>query len=191
MLIIPHKAIRELCVIGIDPGINNTGVSIFTMDVEQRIILSIDATTLITQKLPNRTGLTEELYGERTIKLYKLKSTLLDIMTGTMPAGLICESPFYNRRMPMAYGALLEVLCVIQSAVIEHNCNTFFTTLEPLVVKKVVGAGAKAGKEDVKRAISEIPQIMGVLRPNIDTLDEHAIDAIAIAYTYLVLNQHL
>lgn len=174
-------------VMGIDPGLNNTGIAVFDMDYNTRNIIAIEAATLINSKLTDRTGLDGEFHTERTIKLHKLKAGLKDTILRINPAVVACESPFYNRLCPMAYGALLEVLSVIHSAVIEHDCNIVFKTIEPLLVKKIVGAGMTKGKVDVKDSISRNNQIMSVLKQDINTLDEHSIDAIGVAFSFLTI----
>ena len=88
----------------------------------------------------------------------------------------------------MAYGALLEVLTIIHSAILEYNYGILFKKIEPLLVKKCVGAGTMKGKLDVKACIKKIPIVMNVLVNDIEHLDEHAIDAIAIGYSFLKLS---
>lgn len=179
-------------IVGIDPGLANLGFAVYTVSYATGEILSVEAFTLVNDKLPDYTGLDMEIVPERTVKLYKLKSAIQWYLQYYGPVHVICEAPFYNRFMPMAYGALLEVVNVIYAAVLEWNPNIGFHTVAPLLVKKLVGTKAVKndslkGKELVKSGVMAIPEIMNVLQTPIHTLSEHAIDAIAVGYT--IFNQ--
>lgn len=174
--------------LGIDPGLNFTGVAELTICYHTGKILSIEAYTLANDRLSDYTGLDHDTISERTVKLYKLKLALRYILQRVNPSRIACEAPFYNRLRPMAFGTLLEVVNVLYSAVLEYNSNIPFTTIAPMSVKKFVSAkmvknDTEKGKLAVKDAIKSIPEIMDVLLTNIDLLSEHAIDAIAIGYT--------
>jgi Holliday junction resolvasome RuvABC endonuclease subunit len=182
-LILPDK--DSFMIIGIDPGLNYCGISLVKAGAATQDLLSIDAFTIINDKVQDNTGLRAELCSEKVIKLHKLKGVISNLIGQVKPTLVVSESPFYNRLRPMAYGALLEVIGMIQTAVLEHNNNTVFSTVEPLLVKKTVGAGMQTGKLDVKEAIKTNNEIMSVLKQDIDHLDEHSIDAIAVAYTFL------
>lgn len=173
--------------LAIDPGVNNCGLAVFNIDYQTNEIVSVDAHTAISAKMDDTTTLYEELYSERTVKLYKLTDYLNRIMVEVNPAIVVCESPFYNRLRPMAYGSLLEVLNSIYTTIINYNNNVPFFTVEPLLVKKTVGAGMQTGKLDVKQAISRIDSIMSTLVTDLEGLDEHSVDAMAVGYTYLKL----
>lgn len=183
-IIIPDK-FNIYKIIGIDPGINNTGVSIVEIEYNTNTIRRISAFTIHPVKLPNLTGLDYYNHSSRTITLYKLKGELYRVFTEIEPSLVICESPFFNRLCPMAYGSLLEVVSAIRDVVISLNKNIPFNTIEPLLVKKVVGAGMVAGKADIKTKISNLPAITDVLIQDINTLDEHSLDAIAVAYAFI------
>lgn len=177
-------------VVGIDPGLLNLGFAIFHINYLTGRIEKVEAFTLVNDKLPNYTGLDIEIVPERTIKLFKLKAAIRWALNVYGPSYVVCEAPFYNRFMPMAYGALLEVVSTIHSAVLEWNPNIGFHTVAPLLVKKLVGTKAVKndtlkGKELVKSGVKAIPEIMNVLETPIDTLSEHAIDAIAVCYTLI------
>ena len=175
-------------IIGIDPGLANLGIAVFDIDYQTGKILRIQAFTIVNDKIPDRTGFDIDFIAERTIKLHKLKHVIQWALEAYNPAYVVCEAPFYNRFMPMAYGALLEVVSMIHNAVLEWNSNIGFHTVAPLLVKKLVNTKAVKndslkGKELVKIAVSIIPEIMNVLEQPLDSLSEHAIDAIAVGFT--------
>lgn len=169
----------------IDPGLNNCGVCIYDIEYKTNRVISIYAFTLVIEKVKDLSGLDIESFSERVVKLYKLKEILKSVLLTYSPSFVVCESPFFNRFRPTAYSALVEVLSVIRSSVIEYNSNISFNTLEPLLIKKIVGAGMMKGKLDVKQAVSQNKFIMERLIVDLNTLDEHAIDAIAIGFSFL------
>lgn len=184
MLIVP-SSFNTYRIMSIDPGLNNCGVASYEMEYGTNRVLSIDAFTLVIDKVRDISGLDDETFSERVIKLYKLKEALKQVFQIYNPSQVVCESPFFNRFRPTAYSALVEVLNVIRSSVIEYNMNIHFSTIEPLLIKKIVGAGMMKGKLDVKDAVSKNEFIMARLIKHLDTLDEHAIDAIAIGFSFL------
>jgi Holliday junction resolvasome RuvABC endonuclease subunit len=174
----------------LDPGLSNTGVATFDIDFTTGKILRIEAFTLTNNKLADDTGLDDEIHQERAIKLMKLKQALQFVLENTTPVDVACEAPFYNPLMPMAYGVLVEVVSHLFHAVVEFNPNIQFTQYPPMTVKKSVGAKAakkdtEKGKNMVKEALLQIPEIMSVLVTDIELLSEHAIDAIAVGYTHM------
>lgn len=184
MIVIP-EAYQLYRIVSFDPGLTNTGIAIMDIDLVTRQVLTIEASTIRVEQLPNLTGLDPEYFGERLIKLYKLKQTVKGYIERLQPRSVACESPFYNRLRPMAYGALLETLTYIHAGVLESNPSIFFRTIEPLLAKKAVGAGIMKGKVDVRFCIENNPDIMRILQSDIDTLDEHALDAIAVGLGFL------
>lgn len=177
-------------VMGIDPGLGNLGVSFMNVDSYTHQILTVEAYTLVNDKMPDYSGLEEDIYSARTVKLYKLKYALMQLLHIYQPSIVACEAPFFNRLRPMAYGALLELVSCLHATVIDYNRNLGFISLPPLTVKKFIGAKSikndtDKGKSVVKEAIRLIPEIMNVLTQDIDTLSEHAIDAIGVGYTLI------
>lgn len=187
-LIVPDQY-KSFTILGIDPGLNNTGVAVFQIDAYSRMIQSIVAFTINTNRLVDTTGIDDELHTDRIIKLYKLKQSIQTTIAQVNPVVIACESAFYNPKFPMAYPALVEAIDFIQSAAIEVNGNIVFRTIEPKVIKKIVGAGMDKGKLDVKAAVANTPSLMQALQMNLELLDQHSIDAIAIGYTFLKLSE--
>lgn len=169
----------------IDPGLNNTGIAIYDLNYLTKEIISVEAYTIISDKMQNHTGFDEDTIAERTIKLYKLKMAIQYMLKNTNPLLVTYETPFYNRFRPMAYAALLEVAGMIHNSILEYNANIPFVGVEPKLVKKHIGAQVMVGKCPMRDAVQTHPEIMSVLRNNIDMLDEHSVDAIAVGYTFL------
>jgi Holliday junction resolvasome RuvABC endonuclease subunit len=171
-------------VLSIDPGLNRTGIAIYTIDMELRKAISLEAFTLVNEKLIDEIEFEETYHSERVFKLYRLKNAFTQIIRDCNPSAVVCESPFYSSFRPTAYASLVEVISHLHDCVIQHNHNTLFRTVEPMVVKKTVGATLTNNKSSVKDAIMTIPDITTIAIVDINMLDEHAIDAIAIGYTF-------
>lgn len=173
-------------IISVDPGLNNFGVCI--ININDNTVKSIKAFTLKNDSLKDNVNLLNENNTERIVKLYKLKNTFLNILQHHNPILVISESPFFNPTRPSAFSSLTQVIQIIQMVCYEHNNNISFNTIEPLLVKKTVNAGMTSNKLNVKDAIKNITVIMNSLLNNIELLDEHSIDAIAIGYSFIKLN---
>lgn len=189
MAIIVPDNYNYVSILAIDPGLNNTGVAHLLIDHAKNEIVSLEATTIVTNNLPNNTGLSLSIHTERKIKLHKLKNCIIGYIEHLKPSVMVCESSFYNPYMPTAYKALIESITAIQEALIETNNNIPFLMIEPLLIKKTVGGlkGIK-GKSVIRDCIRNIDELYKLLGHNLDILDEHSIDAIAIGYTYFKLN---
>jgi Holliday junction resolvasome RuvABC endonuclease subunit len=174
--------------IGIDPGVNNCGIAVFDVLYNGNVIQSVDAFTLVNSKLVDKTQLYEDLYSDHTVKFHKLMRSISEIISVVKPELVACETPFYSSFRPKAYASLLEVYNGIHAVIIDHNNNTPFIGVEPLLVKKTIGAGMTTGKLDVKEAVRRNTEIMSALTNDLDKLDEHSIDSMAVGYTALKLS---
>lgn len=177
-------------IVSIDPGLNNLGIAIFNMKSTTSSDLfndvnTIEAFTLKNDKLKDPAYITNDICSDRYIKLAKIQEAMNYILNRYRPNQVLCESPFFNRLRPSAYASLVEVINTIQYCIYQYNTNVYFKTVEPLLVKKRVGAGYVNGKQDMKTAIMNKPEIISKLKNDVNLLDEHAIDAIAIGYGYL------
>ncbi len=188
-LLIPDK-FNTYTIIGIDPGINYTGISVYTL-TDYNQLVSIEAFTIRPSSIDTRIVEDIDIVGERYIKLNSLRCTIASICNHYKPSAVICEGPFYSRFRPMAYASLVETLTFIRQGVYSYNPYISIVVIQPLLIKKTIGAGVMDGKVDVTRAINAHPELISVLVNDLYELDEHSQDAIAIAYTYLNLTEAL
>ena len=178
---------KQYVILGIDPGMK-TGVGALTIDYATNTLLKTEAYTIKVDRLYDRSGVEEDVHGERKVNLINLQHAVTHYLEQYHPSEVAIEAPFYNRLMPMAYGSLMEVVTMVISSVTAFDTNIRITMYPPMSVKKLIGAKAVArdtekGKILVKMAISRIPEIMNTLQHDLDELSEHAIDGVAIAYT--------
>lgn len=179
MLYIPSAGSSCASLIGIDPGSTCVGISIMKVDVVSELILSTFAYTLKLDRLGGSEWL-GDLYGDRFRRIGNLKACLFQLFQQENPLCITVESPFFNQLRPQAYGVLMEVMSGIREAVSSYDMWHVPYPIDPSSVKNAVGAGGGARKEVVHAMVLNLTD----LNPLVDlrTLDEHAIDAIAVNY---------
>ncbi len=180
MLIIP-EIFRNYSFLGIDPGLTQCGISIFNID--DSALSSIDALTIESAKVSIQPDLCLDYHTERQIKMNKLCAAYRQILIQTRPVLVCCESPFYNPRMPAAFGSLTETVTALRLETNHYSPNVSFITYAPQEVKQSFKRSGKVGKDVMKDALTNDPFLRQRLLPPFESLDEHAIDSIAVGYT--------
>lgn len=99
------------------------------------------------------------------------------------PDIVVAEASFLGR-FPTAFASLTLALNAIERACYDYDIDVGFATIDPPTVKNCVGVtGKSSDKEDMRQAVQSHPFInLGII--DISLLDEHAIDSIAIGYSY-------
>lgn len=185
MFPLPIDQTTEACIVGIDPGSETMGVCILHFNVVTLNITKVSPATYIGSKLPFDRMLSI-LHGDRTTRVKSHEDNLFSIFVMNAPVAVSTESPFYNPRMPGAYGALVEVICAIRNAVIRYSDTKPLYKVDPSSVKQAIGAKGNSDKEIVRKSIAQIPEIINALDRPLHILDEHSIDATAVAYHQLL-----
>lgn len=185
MLVIDPRY-NTFTLLAIDPGLNNTGIAIFQIQVKPFKILSIEAMTLKADRLIDDSELDDEDYMERLHKRYKMGNSLTRLLDIYNPSFVVSESPFFDRRKPGSFAVLTEVLTELYDRVVAFNPLIKFSMVEPLLVKKILGVAGQKGKEVVREAMEKMKELLQVLRNPLSELDEHGIDAIGVGYTWLL-----
>ena len=175
---------HEASIVGIDPGTVNFGVATLTFDLTTFKPTRCEARTLDGERLPG-SDWSELIHGARYRRVEALKAQLVKIFDADQPVFVCSESPFYSKRQPNAFGALTEVICAIREAVKLYSLWKPLLLVDPPRVKQAVGASGNAKKDGVLAALKKQTELMDALTCPIDDLDEHAIDAIAVAFYVL------
>lgn len=185
MLYIPDHQITDVAIIGIDPGSETLGVCELRFRPQDLSITTIQAFTYHASKLHSNSQY-HDTHGDRLSRIYSLYHALLHLFHTAQPICIACESPFINVRRPQAYGALVEVVSgAIHRAVSEYSTHHPLYMVDPPSVKRAVGAKGNADKLEVQYAMSQIPEITIPLQRGLASLDEHSVDACAVAYHQL------
>lgn len=181
MLIMPDNP-GILKVIGIDPGTENLGFSVFSITPNFEII-NCDVKTIVASKNVLMSQWTEDIQGARYARLNTLGEILYSEFLYHTPISVAVESPFYNPRRPAAFEALVQIFYVIRKSLEAYDNWREVYPIDPSSVKNAIGAHGAAGKVPVKEALLKVTDLnyTGVIP--LENLDEHSIDALAVGYT--------
>jgi len=183
MLTIPQDAPTCVTVLGIDPGSTKLGLCLLTVDMDNLEIVKTDAFTL---KVVNYTDKDDGVVlsaGERVCKLNSIAMRIKSILYKNYPYAIGCEHPYFNQKTPNAFGSLKELTTTISKAVYEYDPLSRLNLIDPSSVKNAIGAPGNCNKEIVLQEIKKLitSGVFGIC-PDPDTLDDNAIDSIAVAY---------
>lgn len=180
MLILPEHY-RVFNWLGIDPGLTNCGVASFTATPQR--IESLDATTIQNHRIGFCPELSDNVHTERITRLNALGLVIRAILQEQRPSLVCCESPFYNPRMPGAYGSLVETITMIRMEIHRYHPGVPFLLYSPQEVKQSFKRSGQIGKLVMREALETLHELREHIRTPLEYLDEHAIDAIAVGYT--------
>lgn len=174
--------------IGIDPGSDTLGVAVLKFDLQTLQIVSSRAWTLNGTRQGRGTWITA-LHGDRLGRIHSHRHELERIFHMVRPLSIASESPFMSRRMPGAYGALVEVICAVREAALAYDAERPLNMIDPPTVKRAVGVSGKTGGPEGKKLMQQAALAMSeTLHYDGDIpfhlLDEHSIDALAVAYCH-------
>jgi len=185
MLHLPEQSPRTAVIVGIDPGSDKLGFCTITFDIETMQIVKTTARTLVGSKLMPSHSWAAELHGDRLVRIVALKEAIIELLREANPIQITIESPFYNSKRPMAFQALVQVLTALTEAVIEYDVWKTPFLIDPPTVKKAVGAAGNADKFKVRDSVLALPNLFFEGPVPLEEIDEHSIDAIAVAYARL------
>jgi len=189
--------------VGIDPGSVTLGAAALDVDLATGQVTLLEARTFDASKLVRDYTNLVAVHGERVARLTAHEDNLHGYFRFIEPHSIVSESP-YMGRFPQAFAALTECITAIRRAVIRYDPHMPLLMVDPMNVKAAVdvfskgrpkvgkGKHGKTGltKDDVKDGLLRKldPSITPnpIFNPNgidIDRLDEHSIDAVAVAYS--------
>lgn len=177
--LIPEE--ESIYLIGIDPGSNEVGIAIMKIDLQNKKILQSSACSINLAKLIKPTCWLARVYDHKTAKILHIKKILHELLEAYNPIFIACETPYFNPSRPIAYGVLVEVLTTIKHSVIDYDINKKLEFITPSEVKVAVNASYKGDKIEMKDKVANLSDLNFV--DKISSLDDHAIDALAVAYS--------
>jgi len=165
---------------GIDPG-SNLGLAIYNVDSYFNVSEIITSTFELNKHASNM--------EDKTLLLDKWITREFEIRP---PFSLVMEDAFINRFMPGAVLPLAYIRQTVTLAVKRFDKEVYVTSYSPKYVKTRIGVDMRAtdnkkidSKTLVTTAISRIEDIKNKYS-NLNIKSEHEIDAMAIAYTYIL-----
>jgi Holliday junction resolvasome RuvABC endonuclease subunit len=181
MLTIPEGSSPYASIIAIDPGTETLGIAALEFDCRTLEIRGSEARTFKGSKMI-RADWMEEIHGARFARIRAHCENFGRILRLFGPAFVASESPFFSRAHPQAYGALTEIVYALKLTLYEHDPTMDVTYIDPPTVKNAVGAKGNADKDAVKAKVLGLPELKYAGEIPLVKLDEHSIDALAVAY---------
>lgn len=182
-MLIPPDDPTPYRIIGIDPGTDTLGASVLELDLADRTISIVTSQTFHGSQLIRGYKEMEDTYGARFARLYALEDLLVEAFRDERPHSIISESPYFNSRRPQAYGALVEAMSMIRRAVHRYCPRMPLLVVDPASNKANLKVSGKSGDKDLmKKAVINCPNLLNPRFVNLNTLDEHSIDSLAVAY---------
>ena len=179
---VSSKEDLSLRIMGVDPGTRNLGVSLSVCDFKTPMFMVHDGQTFDVEALTHKTNAYTTEFHSRNIAMYRSVYELIyQSVHDLQPDLVICESPYLNKRFPLAY--MLLTLCsqAVHQAVRDYSIFIPFEFIDPSSAKMGVGVnGGSSDKNLMQHAVLNNPMIQGMF--DLSTLDEHTIDSIAIAF---------
>lgn len=186
MLTFPAGSRGYFTVVGTDPGTHTLGLGALHVDMRSFKLVGFEAYTLVATKLMSDDDLLVATHGHVHARVCAHKKAIVRHLQHLRPSAVASEDAFFNRRFPGAYAPLLQSINAIREAVKEYNPFLPFTLIEPSVVKVAVGAkGGGNNKTLVLDGIKAIKEFDVPTPTPLNTLSEHAVDSLAIAYARL------
>ena len=167
-------------ILAIDPGTDTLGLAIIDIDVVHQTKTLLRAYTYQASKWIDDLQQHNqwEHQDDKYLRLYRHTENLYGILQYYQPHLVVHESAFMGK-FPKAYQGLVECLYSIRQAVYRYNPYIPLIGITPMEVKYQIG-GVK--KDEVYQALTKITDLNN-LNLILPTLDEHAVDSVAIGYT--------
>ena len=174
-------------ILSIDPGSDTLGIAMFDVDLQRFEAYLLDATTLQGARAVRQMPFLTETLGDRRARLQSHAHELGQILQQVQPHAVISEAA-YMGRFAQAFESLVECLYMIRGVVSQYDPALPLETVDSPTAKKAVGApgkrpkgmDSKAYKETVRLAVLQQTRLKISPQLNVQALDEHAIDAIAV-----------
>ena len=173
-------------VMGIDPGSRTLGIAITTVfPYEQEWTLD-EAWTLNTELALRLKRYRAERVGDHQVRIEAIEEEVFDALCEYHPDAVIMETPYLGR-LPQPFFVLTQVMVAIGRAVQRYSAAMHLEKIDPSTAKKAIGVpGNSSDKSLVRKAVLGLKNLENVSDTPLTSLDEHSIDAIAVAHYYCV-----
>lgn len=175
---------NTLKIIGIDPGLTNTGVCVCLYDPDNDHLTVQSKFMICAHELAKREMRQDSKQYGNIVSLFLYEREFKNVFLTHLPNFVASEDAFYNPRTPNAYLSLKLCISSIQRVLYEDFKQVLYR-IAPMEAKKAVRKG-NADKAAVQEAIQHLPDL--ILRDTkqnpISKITEHEADSIAIAYAF-------
>lgn len=168
-------------VLSIDPGSKWCGTSILEVNNGGRIKVLYVETINVEKQLKLCNNIVT-LYGIKYAKQYVVANQVSKLITHYGVPYVCSEAPYFNPKRPIAFESLIGVLSVIRHTIHTDHYGCLFETVDPSSVKNAFGVhGGSKDKNDMTKALKK-QNFLWAEDIDIDALDEHSVDSIAVGY---------
>lgn len=171
-----------LRIVSFDPGSNTLGAAVLAYDLEDESLSLVEVQTLDGHRNARIDLDYARLHGDRIGRLKSHYRVLKRFFHRTQPHIVVSEGPFMAKHAA-AYAALVETVTYIRFALEEYREDIPLELIDPPTVKMGVGAAGNADKDAVKKCVLGIEYLRNPNSIDLNRLDEHSIDAIAVGLT--------
>jgi Holliday junction resolvasome RuvABC endonuclease subunit len=183
MLELPDST-APFVVVALDPGSTNLGIAVLEDPLDGTDPCVRQAFTALLKDTNPAYAAVGELHGSRVARLMIMFDVVLDVLRTVKPHAVIIESNYLGR-FATSFAALVECVAMVRSAVYQYDPFLPLHQVDPTTVKTGVGMKRIKGttKDDVKNAVRQLKDL--VWHVDLESLDEHSVDACAIGYYHL------
>lgn len=174
----------QLRVLSIDPGLNNIGLAELIINTSPLQIVSIAPATLTEDRVVDDITLDSQNAMERDAKRLRMVNALMKHVINFTPDKIVCESPFFNPTRPSSFVVLVEVISEIRDRIRDYDPAISFNMIAPKEAKKTLGVADQKGKDPIREAVANHPYLSSLLTIPLESVTEHAIDAVVIGFTF-------
>lgn len=169
-------------ILSIDPGTQTLGYAVLEINIDTLEVVDCFAWTVDSTRLDIYNEETALTYSEKFARIISHKTNFKNVLDFYQPLIVVSETPFFSIMRPSAAGPLYELFATLEQTVYEWDKEKPLYKAEPRSVKKFVNAVDHKDKNAVKTALKKIDELKSA---NLDFLDSHSIDAIAVGYYQL------
>lgn len=182
MILTPASLLNStLTIMGIDPGIDDLGLSILTVDLKTGEI-TVGPTYHVVPKRWIRPHRRNQYHDERMLKEVAIRDFYRWALHQFQPHVIAIESPFLHRVIT-AFESLTIIMTLLRHDALEYDPDLPVIKVPPTAAKSAIGVKDFSDKEAVRKALMDRTDII-IDRMALKTYAEHSVDAIAIGLTY-------
>lgn len=175
----PRKPDAMVRIVGVDPGTAHLGLAVLDWEWGTDQAEVVWAKTIHVKDATHDTDFTESC-GKRDKRMQQLAEGWAEFLEIAGLTFVITETPFMQRSKLSAYESGVELQKMLRTGLYELHPQKFLHGINPILVKSFVGVEAKGTtKDDMHAAVNKLYAAHTLI--DLSVLDEHSIDAIAVA----------
>lgn len=169
--------------IAIDPSTSRMGMSVIDVNLAETALFKLQwVETIHGDKMEHFESTNYDDDGAVQSRIHGLSKSYRQILDFFNPTIVACEDNFLGAS-PDTFKRLIEAVSLLRIETEDYGHGLYMVNIPPRVAKETVGANFRGTqKEDVTKGIKAYPNI-DLNGHDLDVLDEHSIDAIAINLT--------